>query len=33
VLAETLPLERAEDGYELLAIDAVFGKVVLDLTS
>jgi len=32
VVAEALPLADAERAYELLAADAVFGKVVLDCT-
>jgi NADPH:quinone reductase-like Zn-dependent oxidoreductase len=30
IVDATLPLERAEDAYELLASDATFGKVILD---
>jgi putative PIG3 family NAD(P)H quinone oxidoreductase len=32
VVANTLPLDRAEEAYDLLAADAVFGKVVLELS-
>jgi NADPH:quinone reductase len=32
VVARTLPLDDAREAYDLLAADAVFGKVVLDLT-
>jgi putative PIG3 family NAD(P)H quinone oxidoreductase len=32
VIGQTVPLERAEEGYELLAADAVFGKIVIDLS-
>jgi putative PIG3 family NAD(P)H quinone oxidoreductase len=32
VIARTFPLEAAREGYDLLAADAVFGKIVLDLT-
>jgi putative PIG3 family NAD(P)H quinone oxidoreductase len=32
VIARTLPLDEAPDAYELLASDAVFGGIVLDLT-
>jgi putative PIG3 family NAD(P)H quinone oxidoreductase len=32
VIARTLPLENVGEAYDLLAADAVFGKVVLDLT-
>jgi putative PIG3 family NAD(P)H quinone oxidoreductase len=33
VVARTLPLERADEAYDLLAADAVFGKVILDLSA
>jgi putative PIG3 family NAD(P)H quinone oxidoreductase len=33
VVARTFPLEDAPEAYELLASDAVFGKIVLDLRS
>jgi putative PIG3 family NAD(P)H quinone oxidoreductase len=32
VVARTFPLHRAPEAYDLLAADAVFGKIVLDLT-
>jgi len=32
VVARTLPLDAAPEAYDLLAANAVFGKVVLDLT-
>ena len=31
VIARTLPLDDAREAYDLLAADAVFGKIVLDL--
>jgi NADPH:quinone reductase len=33
VVASTLPLERADEAYDLLAADAVFGKVILALSA
>jgi NADPH:quinone reductase-like Zn-dependent oxidoreductase len=32
VVARTFPLAEAREAYELLAADAVFGTIVLDLT-
>ena len=32
VIARTLPLDDAREAYDLLAADAVFGTIVLDLT-
>jgi len=32
VVARTVPLDGAPEAYDLLAADAVFGKIVLDLT-
>ncbi len=32
VIARTFPLDDAPEAYDLLAADAVFGKIVLDLT-
>ena len=32
VIARTLPLDDAREAYDLLAADAVFGSLVLDLT-
>jgi NADPH:quinone reductase-like Zn-dependent oxidoreductase len=32
VVARTYPLDRAAEAYDLLAADAVFGKIVLDFT-
>jgi NADPH:quinone reductase-like Zn-dependent oxidoreductase len=32
VIARTFPLDGASEAYDLLAADAVFGKIVLDLT-
>ncbi len=32
VIARTFPLDESADAYELLAADAVFGKIVLDLS-
>jgi hypothetical protein len=32
VVARTMPLDDAREAYDLLAADAVFGTVVLDLT-
>ena len=32
VIARTLPLDDAREAYDLLAADAVFGGLVLDLT-
>jgi len=33
VVEDVFPLERAEEGYERLASDATFGKLILDLTA